>query len=269
MNNGKHARKSKRGRIITVLSLAAMIGLAVSSLKSLPMFRALYDQHAGYRTNCSVCHRPKDNRLTSYAREFRRLGGGTASLRTLDVMDPDEDGFSSKSERFDRSNPGDRRSTPEHPGSWLSGESAVPPPGKALSKVFGFGVGVGVLEKRLTEAHIREAEMTLGEKLREEEHFPVVFDIGEFRAAYAYYGDSTYSVFLVIVGAKGVIRAVEPVSLKGDRRLGGESYLKQFRGKTIDGLSAVSSPLDAEAENAQLLKAVRRTMKILELTEGP
>jgi hypothetical protein len=269
-----------RAKGLLIAVVAMMLCLAASTLRSLPMFRSLYGSRAGYKPHCSVCHVPADNRLTPYAREFQRLGGGAAALESLDVMDPDEDGSSSKDEIDFHSNPGDPRSTPEHPGDWLSRVTVAPPPRKLLSKLFGKDATYEVLERQLSPAQVRDAEMFLGEKLRDEERFPVIFlvrkwlpalgnekkgDQALWRAAYTYYGKESYTVFLVVLGQSDVLRAVIPVSLKGDQRLGSGKFLKQFEGKNSAALQSVASPVDAEAETAKLLDAVKRAIKIVEL----
>ena len=121
---------------------------------------------------------------------------------------------------------------------------------------------------------VREAERSLGHTLRAAERFSTVFvahkagaggKIQACRIAYVSTEETPSSVFVLALKADGVIEAVRAVGVPGDQRLTAESYLKQFSGKTVDNLQGVAAPLGAEAENARVLAAVRRTMKLIEL----
>lgn len=252
---------------IPVLALAVVFFLAASAT-SLPMFRNLFQARAGYKASCAACHQVSDGRLTSYGREYLRLGRGEGALAALDLMDPDQDGVPSGEEIKRRANPGDPRSTPRHIGDWLADLHPAAAPEKLLAEVFGPYVRSQVVEKKLSSSQMGEAERSIGQKLSDEDAYAVVFrarGAGAGRAGYAYFEDERgVSVFLVVLGPEPVIKAVKPVRVRGDQRLAGEAYLGQFRGKTYSTLRAVAAPRGAEAKNESMLEAVRRAMKIIE-----
>lgn len=234
------------------------------------------ESRAGYRMSCYACHQPRDGRLTPYAAEYLRLHRGFSALEALDLMDPDRDGVVSKTEIQARSNPGDPRSTPEHIGDWLAAAKSAPVPVKILSGIFGTGLACEVIDRRLPSEKTQEAERFLEEKLPDEDLFPTVFVVkrppvsgGEKRvvgrAGYAYWGDQRLTVFLVALGTDDVLRGVRPVHVPGDQRFAGPDYYRQFEGKTYETLQGVAAPRGSEAENAALLAAVKRSMKLISL----
>jgi hypothetical protein len=271
------------GRKLSYLTVVlALVPLA----HSLPPFQNLFEAKTGYKANCAVCHRPEDNRLTPYAREYRRQGFGMNALRTMDVMDPDRDGALSREEIAARSNPGDPRSTPGHPGSWLVDIRPVEPPWALLQQAYGRPVHAEAVQARLEPEQAKRIETALQEKLRDEEGFPTVYRVYESsgslapvgRAVYAYSdnkspslwkekqggGGNELDVFLVALGTGPALTALRPVKLHGDRRFAHDSYLGQFPGKRAETLLAVNAPRGAEAENQEVLRAVRRALSVLE-----
>ncbi len=264
--------------------------------RALPAFQHLYESRAGYAPNCTLCHKPGARRLTPYAREFLRLGRDADAVNALEVMDPDRDGFPSKIEREARSNPGDPRSTPDHPGDWLSVPPALPDLSPAFHKIFGPGVVYEAVEGRLSSAQVEKAERFLDKKLRDEDLSPTLFLVRKAAgggasevpissgqsaspgsasgerplagyAGYAYFGDKEgLTVFLVGVNMDFVLEGVWPLRLRGDQRLANRDYVEQFRGRTHTTLQGVSPPKGAEEENARLLAAVRRSLKLMELS---
>lgn len=267
-----------------------LVGIALLSVSpgayALPSFRTVLEKHAGYKTSCRACHQPRDNRLTTYGREYGRLGRGLSALEALDYMDPDQDGLSSRNELARRANPGDPRSTPDYVGNWLADLEPTVPPEAPLRAVFGDTVDFAVLEKPLPSDRVERAETFLGERLQPEEAVPTVFVVRQTKqgrevvgyATYAFFGKSRISSLLVIMlpgavrqagttpsGDGPIIRDVRPLRVHGDQRLAKEDYVKQFEGRTYDTLLGVAAPRGAEAQNAELLHAVKRAMKIAEL----
>ncbi len=281
-----------RRRVFLTLCLLGTAG----PVSALPAFRRLYESRAGYAPNCTLCHKPGARRLTPYAREFLRLGRDADAVNALEVMDPDRDGFSSKIERESRSNPGDPRSTPDHPGDWLSTPPAPPDFSPAFHKIFGPGVVYETTEGRLSSAQVEKAERFLDKKLRDEDLSPTLFLVRKAAgggtpdiprpsarasppesapgekplagyAGYAYFGDKEgLTVFLVGVNTDFVLQGVWPLRVRGDQRLAKRDYVEQFRGRTHATLQGVSPPKGAEEENARLLTAVRRSLKLMELS---
>jgi hypothetical protein len=260
-----------------VKARAAAIALAAfgfcGTARALPEHQNMYDAKAGYRASCAACHVPEDQRLTPYGREFLRLGRDNAALRALDVMDPDGDGFSCRSEIRARANPGDARSTPKHVGAWLGVPPTVPAPSGVLESVFGSGVAFDAVRKPLTEAQFRDAEYFLHQRLRDENRVPTVYVLREpepsrmglGKAAYAAAGEEEISVFFVVVYPNGALCAVRPIHVLGDQRLAKQEYLDQYEGKTYETLRAVKPPLGAEAQHEETLQAVKRAMRLIEL----
>ncbi|MBI4396416.1 MAG: hypothetical protein HY548_04930 [Elusimicrobia bacterium] len=269
-----------------VVFLAGALLVLTPSLQSLPMFRQLFESKANYKVNCTLCHQPKDGRLTPYGHEYLRLGGGREALQAMDVMDPDRDGYSSQEEIRTFSNPGDSRSAPRHVGDWLAEIRSTPAPKKALSEVFGRSYSCQLVEKKLSDAQAHDAEQFIKGKLLDEDRFLTIFVIQKWlpplerrsderkeapfvwHAAYAYWGDKKLSVLLVILGPNSTLRAVRAVRIDGDQRFAKEDYLKQFMGKTYTTLQGVTAPRGAEAENAKVLAAVKKAMKIIDLSKN-
>lgn len=254
-----------------------LVGIALLSVSprayALPSFRTVLEKHAGYKTSCRACHQPRDNRLTPYGREYARLGQGLSAFEALDYMDPDQDGLSSRNELAQRANPGDPRSTPEYVGSWLADLEPAAAPEAPLRAVFGDTVDFAVLEKPLPPDRLARAESFLGERLRPEEAAPTVFVVRQLKggkevvgyATYAFFGKSRISSLLVIMLPGAIVRDVRPLRVHGDQRLAKEDYMRQFEGRTYGTLLGVAAPRGAEAQNAELLHAVKRAMKIAEL----
>jgi hypothetical protein len=235
------------------------------------MFRTLYQNRAGYKTNCAACHQPQDRRLTPYGREFFRLGYNASALEALDVMDPDQDSASSQREIAARANPGDARSTPEHPGDWLASLEPSQPPSKLLSDLFGNNVDYEIKESVLPPAQAMEAEHFLGDKLPDADLYPTVVIVRQRsdarilgRAGYAYFSDGGLNVFWVALGPDAVIKAVQAVRVYGDQRFSGQKYLRQFSGKTYATLQNIAPPRGAETRHAAVLSAVKRAMRVTE-----
>jgi hypothetical protein len=279
------------------LVLAALWSAAAPAL-SVPSFNNLFDKHAGYPASCALCHQPQDWRATPYSREFLRLNRGFAALKALDLMDPDDDGVPSRDEIESRSNPGDARSTPDHPGDWLSHSLRTPPPRRFLAPVFGPLVEYEVVEKRLKDDQVSRIEEEIGQSLRDEDRFPTVFRVWESaepfpaflspgqepepsstasggrtfllaRVGYAYEGTDHLSVYVVVTRPDGSLWSLRPVRVPGDQRLGGEDYLRQFVGKRADQLAAVAAPRGAEAGSARLVEAVRRCLEVMDVLDPP
>jgi len=248
---------------------------APSSSEALPGFRNFFRVKTAYRTGCQVCHQPRDNRLTPYAREYVRLNGGFAALDALDVMDPDKDGFPSKEELGFHSNPGDARSTPAHIGDWLSNLTPSEPPREILVDLYGRIPPYEVFERPLKRHQAQSLERALGQKLRDEELFPVIFLFnkkGEAgappapdRGAYAFCWGKKMTSLFAVVAPEGTLRAVRFVRLYGDQRFDNEQYLSQFPGRTAETLQGVSSPRGAEAQNDDILSALRRCLEIMDV----
>jgi hypothetical protein len=265
----------------SILSGAVLFAgaLVPSRVSSLPAHRSIFQAKAGYPANCSVCHNARDERLTSYGREFLHQGRSRAALDVMDVMDPDQDGFASAVEIKAKSNPGNPRSTPDHPGSWLADIKPTPAPKNLISDVFGHDWACDVVEKPLSYEGVNRAERALKLPLHDEDVFPTVFIVREKsssaepgkvlgRAVYSSFGKDGVSVFFVVMSPGRALRAVRGVKLLGDQRLMKPDYLKQFEGKTVDQLSAVDSPEGTEADNAAVLTAVRRGVAVIEAATG-
>jgi len=257
-------------RAAAFIFMTSVFLLAADTLRSLPAFNAMFRAKKGFTPSCAVCHTAGDNRLTPYGREFRRLGRGAPAFDTLDVMDPDGDGVPSKAEIKARANPGDRRSTPTHAGDWLSQPAAPEAPKKLFADVFGAEAEWTAVDATLSAAAASRGERLLGEKLRDESLYPTVFLVRRAGApagvvGYAFFGDAALTVYYVAAGNDGAALAVRPLTIHVDQRLARPEYLRQFVGKTAAAPPAATAPRGAEAESADVARAVRRALKIMDL----
>lgn len=263
---------------MTFLIAGAVLAFPPSSI-ALPSHRNIYQAKTGYAVSCVVCHNPKTGRLTDYGSEFLRQGRGRDALDALDVLDPDKDGFSSGAEIKARANPGDPRSTPEHPGPWLTAIQPTPIPRQILTEFFGKDAVFEVVEKPLSYEGVNRAERILKVPLFDDDIYPSIFVAREKmpdgspgqilgRAAYATYGRNRVSVYLVVMSPGDVLFGVRGIKSVGDQRLMGLHYLQQFAGKDARGLDGVDCPPGTDDENYKLVGAVRRTMVVLQCAEG-
>ncbi len=259
--------------------LALTLFVLDTTSTALPSHRNIYRAKAGYDVNCVVCHNPKTGRLSDYGKEFLRQGRGRDALDALDVLDPDKDGFSSGAEIKAKSNPGDPRSTPDHPGPWLAEVQPTAIPTQHLSEFFGADAVYELLEKPLTYEAVNKAERILKVPLYDDEIYPTVYVAREKtpdglpgrilgRATYATYGRNRVSVYLVVMSPGDVLFGVRGIKSVGDQRLMGLNYLQQFAGRDFRGLDAVDCPPGTDDENYKLVSAVRRTMVVLKNVEG-
>ncbi|MBI2069306.1 MAG: hypothetical protein HYT79_01785 [Elusimicrobia bacterium] len=206
----------------------------------IPPFESLYESKYGYRVNCTLCHLQNDWSLNHYGDAILALGASSDTMKNLEKIDVDKDGFATNREIEAKSNPGDASSTPEDPGLWLLEIVPIKPPLKSMALVFPQAVAFSTFEKKLSAIQMNQLEKIAGAKNIEDiDHYGVVF-LAKGRDGVV--GGSCYvslretsskgaemHIFFLSADPNGRIRDVDVVH--SDRKiLNAPDFLKRFRG---------------------------------------
>jgi len=228
---------------------------------------------------CLLCHASYGgSELTPYGQDFQRYGATPATFKAIERLDSDGDGALNLGEIAAKANPGDARSTPASPGSWLKNieESALPI--EQLEKLFPGVKTFSALEGALSNKQIQQAESLLGSPLSQEDAVPVFYfanreqDGKSRRIGVALYVKPAAGTedFTAAVGAdlSGRVTKVLLVENRLDERLADEEFLGQFVGKSagdsivvganiraVTGLDSVSQQVAGSVKKALLIIA--------------
>jgi len=278
----KSSRNSRLpGRRLWALCIAACVLVLVIPTWALPAYRRLWvRQYTPSYTSmtCLLCHASYGgSELTPYGQDFQRYGATTAAFKAIERVDSDGDGALNLDEIAVRSNPGDARSTPRNPGSWLqSVEKSALPTGQ-LEKLFPGVKTFTVLEGALSDKQLQQAESLLGSPLSQEDAVPVFYfanreqDGRLRRIGVALYAKPAAGAedFTVVVGAdlSGRVTRVLLTENRLDQRLDDEGFLGQFIGKSAGDSTLVGADIRTvaglESASQRVAGAVKKALLII------
>jgi hypothetical protein len=253
--------------------MAALLAVGAAQVAAIPPYESFVKGESGYDASCLLCHQPGARRLTAYAREYVRLGGGLAALNTLNNLDSDNDGAKTSEELKWHSNPGDARSTPDHAGPWLARKDSLFEPGVPLKTIFRRDVSLEVFNMRLTGNQIDGIERTVRQKLPNEGRYAVFYLVKSADkktllgyATYASFIDAAgrFNTLLVAARTDMALEGLLFLNLHADKRFLKQDYLDQYRGLSYKALDAVAAPPGQEEAGAQTLNAVRSAVKTMD-----
>lgn len=112
---------------IRMIGVLAVMAYLPAQTIAMPSLARAYKNETGYMPSCNACHLDGGgSKLNRYGEEIKRAGKNTAAFGQVANTDSDGDGFTNSAEMRAKSNPGDKRSTPQAAGSWLDINSLIP-----------------------------------------------------------------------------------------------------------------------------------------------
>lgn len=245
-NTTKRANITRLGAVI--VTLIVLGGLAVlffptHPAEALPAYARLFEQQYGYRSSCSLCHvRGAGSHATGYGRDFLRSGANLKAFGRIAQKDSDGDDVLNLDEIQARSNPGDSRSIPNNPGSWLAAVKPEALPLKELKQLFPGIEKFSSVEGKLSDEKINSIEEALGKSLLDADRVPTFYfpvkevdgklkrvGVASFVSQRGPNGDLTIAV---AVNTRSAVTRVLLLRHKEAKALAEETFLKQFVGKT-------------------------------------
>lgn len=107
--------------------------LSYGMLTAKPSYVALYKAKYRYDAGCNACHTISgSSQLNAYGKDFKKNGAKLSAFQVMAALDSDGDGHKNDAESRAKSNPGDKKSTPSKPGSWLKLSNLIPKSVKTL-----------------------------------------------------------------------------------------------------------------------------------------
>ena len=168
----------RRNWLIKIILVNLFVLAIFSSVLSFPSKWRLFELKYGYRTSCNACHTEGGGTENNdYGNAYHRKGENYAAFSALENLDSDQDGASNLAEIKAKSNPGDPRSTPEHPGNFISGQEEEYIPKKLLEKLFPVPVTFKISYAFLDSVKTAEFEKQVKLKLTEDERVPTFYQV--------------------------------------------------------------------------------------------
>ena len=108
-------------------ALAGIALLASAPAAAEPAFARIYKQQYGYAPSCHACHKDGGGTpVNAYGQQFKDAGKTLGAFAKIGGADADGDGAANEAEAKAKANPGQPRSTPAAPGSWLETATLIP-----------------------------------------------------------------------------------------------------------------------------------------------
>jgi len=149
----------------------------ITTLFSFPAKRRLFELKYGYKTVCNQCHVDGGgSENNDYGIDFHRKGQNLVAFSKIEALDSDGDAFSNLAEIKAKSNPGDPKSTPKKPGSYMQAEVETFIPKKDLQKLFPNASRFKAVEGIIPQEKKTELEKKAGLLLSEDEQVPTFFE---------------------------------------------------------------------------------------------
>ena len=147
---------------------------------SLPSSARLFQTVYGFKTSCLLCHTEGGGTsLTPYGKDFLKSGANMASFKKIEDRDSDADGIKNLAEILARSNPGDKKSTPENKGEWLAKAGSIFIPEKQLdelfSKLFAKSVKYSAIEGALSADQVTFMKTKLARDVLDDDRVPTFY----------------------------------------------------------------------------------------------
>jgi len=164
-------------RLIQV-TLVFILSMNALSAFAMPSFARQFKHQYGYIPSCHACHQEGGGTpLNDYGQAFKDKGKNTAAFSLIATLDSDHDGFNNELEASKKANPGDAKSTPSKPGSWLDLSSLIP---KEVQTLFPNATAWKPLDAILTAKDISRAE-SMGVNLSAEDENTIYIPVANRR----------------------------------------------------------------------------------------
>lgn len=121
---GEFARLGMRTLVATTGLL--LFGYAAFA-HATPSYARAYKTQFGYSPSCNACHSDGGgSTLSSFGKAFKDAGKNDTAFAKIATLDSDGDGATNAAEAQAKANPGDKKSTPASPGTWLDLAAVIP-----------------------------------------------------------------------------------------------------------------------------------------------
>lgn len=218
--------------------------LLAENVFALPAYERLYRKKYGYKVSCYVCHsQGGGSALGGYGKDFKRNGLRSSTFGKIENKDSDRDGFKNSAEILAKSNPGDRRSTPDNPGDWMERMEEEFIPREQLVMLYPQATKFSIIEGTLNAKQIKFIESSLSRKLAEMETVPTLYFAftGKGREAkrigLAMFGSPPGKNGRMSIGIgialNGKINKLVVYKSKEDKKVFQGEFLSQFEGKDL------------------------------------
>ena len=154
--------------------------LSAATASAEPAFARMYRATYGYPPSCNACHKDGGGTpLNPFGQQFKDAGESLAAFDKIAKLDADGDGVANGDEAAQKSNPGNKTSTPSNKTDWLDVASLIP---KEVQEQF-----PGVREylprdATLTDADIARAK-TLGADLDRKDENTIYIPLADKKPA--------------------------------------------------------------------------------------
>ena len=156
--------------------VAATFLLTGSTAYAFPVHRRLFQATFQQNVRCELCHSlGGSTERNPYGQAWQKAGESRAAFAAISTHDSDGDGFSNEAELAGGSNPGDDRSTPNHPRKYWQRAQTIPIPTTQLELVFDHIDRIEAVEFELSPDQRKKLATHLGRPLTEEEPYPTAY----------------------------------------------------------------------------------------------
>lgn len=230
--------------ITTIFVFSTTFILLAEGVFALPVYERLYRKKYGYKVSCYVCHSQGGGSAPgAYGKEFKRNGLRFSTYGKIEDKDSDKDGFKNLAEILAKSNPGDRRSTPENPGDWMERIEEEFIPREQLVMLYPEATKFSIVEGTLNAKQIKFIESSLSRKLIETETVPTLYFAftGKGKEAkrigLAMFGSPPGKKGRMFIGIgialNGAVNKLVIYKSKEDKKIFQGNFLSQFEGKNL------------------------------------
>lgn len=249
----------------------ALLGWSATAF-AFPAHRRLVKLVYQRDVNCTLCHADASGaQRTSYAKDWQKAhdrsktSSGREAFETIEKLDSDGDGVDNGTELRAGSNPGDKASTPDAPGSAYLETARIPVPEEQIRLVFDALEGVAAAEPALSEQQIGAIEKDLERPLDEFERLPTLFyavngrkrtgvaAFGQFKVA----GLRGFYSYLASFSTAGALQKVALFATGDDE---GSTYMKFLRCVEAAGIDDKGIDAASRCEIAANRKIFRTAM---------